>query len=183
MYAAGIEPVTSRWKTSIKATKLRALFYFLKASFFHLDELVTSEFWLNLYDSRRPKQMFVKYASLVYEPGATKLSFFLQQWPQKGAVSVTECKLWSAIMASISRKSSNKVPIILFRMLLAGRQTHNNIDHFFMGLRRFLWVRLWDVKILSIWIMGVTLVLLSAHDCQVPTPSSQNLEVEQKIRI
>ncbi len=34
--------------------------------------------------------MFVKYASLVYEPGATKLSFFLQQWPEKGAVSVTE---------------------------------------------------------------------------------------------
>jgi hypothetical protein len=43
--------------------------------------------------SRRPKQTFVKYASLVYEPGATKLSFFLQQRPQKGAVSVTECKM------------------------------------------------------------------------------------------
>ncbi len=65
----------------------------LRASFFHLDELATSEFWLNLYHSRRPKQMFVKYASLVYEPGATKLSFFLQQWPQKGAVSVTVCKM------------------------------------------------------------------------------------------
>ncbi len=29
-------------------------------------------------------------------------------------------------MASISRKSSNKVPIIIFQMLLAGRRTHNN---------------------------------------------------------
>jgi hypothetical protein len=44
------------------------------------------------------------------------------------------------IMASISKKSSNKVPIIIFQMLLAGRQTHNNIELFygfegvFMGL-------------------------------------------------
>jgi hypothetical protein len=68
----------------------------LMAWFFHLDELATSEFWLNLYHSRRTKQTFVKYASLVYEPGAMKLSFFLKQWPKKGAVSVTECKMWSA---------------------------------------------------------------------------------------
>ncbi len=28
-----------------------------------------------------------------------------------------------------------------------------------MGLRGFLWVRLWEVKILWVWIMGVTLVV------------------------
>jgi hypothetical protein len=48
----------------------------LRASFFHLAELATSEFWLNLQHFTRPKQTFVKYASLTYEPGATKLSFF-----------------------------------------------------------------------------------------------------------
>jgi hypothetical protein len=37
-----------------------------------------------------------KVTSLVYEPGATKLSFFLQQWPQEGAFSLTGCKMWSA---------------------------------------------------------------------------------------
>jgi hypothetical protein len=96
MDAAGIEHVTSMWKTSTSATKPRGLDEILIASFFHLNELDTSEFWLNLYHSRRPKQTFVKYASLVYEPGATKLSLFLQQWSQEGAVSVTECKMWSA---------------------------------------------------------------------------------------
>jgi hypothetical protein len=39
----------------------------------------------------------------------------------------------SPIMASISGKLSNKVPIIIFQMLLAGRRTHNN--------RAFLWVQ------------------------------------------
>jgi hypothetical protein len=47
------------------------------------------------------------------------------------------------IMASISRKSCKKVPIIFFQMLLAGRQTHKN-KAFFMGSRGFLWG----------WIMG-----------------------------
>jgi hypothetical protein len=47
------------------------------------------------------------------------------------------------IMASISRKSSNKVPITIVQMLLAGRQTHKN-NTFFMGSRGFLWI----------WIMG-----------------------------
>jgi hypothetical protein len=43
-------------------------------------------------------------------------------------------------MASISRKSSNKVPIIIFQMLLPGRRTHKNRAFFygfkgvFMGL-------------------------------------------------
>jgi hypothetical protein len=55
----------------------------LRASFFHLAELATSELWLNLQHSRRPKQKFVKYACLVYEPGATKLSLFLQEWTRK----------------------------------------------------------------------------------------------------
>jgi hypothetical protein len=88
----------------------------LMASFFHLAELATSEFLLNLQHSRRTTQTFVKYASLIYEPGATKLSFFLQQWPQKGAFSLVKCdqqthkKMMSPIMASISRKLSNKVP-------------------------------------------------------------------------
>jgi uncharacterized protein YqgC (DUF456 family) len=34
-----------------------------------------------------------KGTSLVYEPGATKLSFFLQQWPQEGAFSLTGCNM------------------------------------------------------------------------------------------
>ncbi len=36
-------------------------------------------------------------------------------------------------MASISKKSSNKVPIIFFQMLLAGRRTHNNRSLFLYG--------------------------------------------------
>jgi hypothetical protein len=47
------------------------------------------------------------------------------------------------MMASISRKSSKKVPITIFQMLLAGRRTHKN-KAFFVGSRGFLWV----------WIMG-----------------------------
>jgi hypothetical protein len=70
--------------------------FILRASFFHFDELATSEFWFNLHHSRRPKQTFAKWACLIYEHGAMKLLFFLQQWPQKGAVSVTGCKMWSA---------------------------------------------------------------------------------------
>jgi hypothetical protein len=33
------------------------------------------------------------------------------------------------------------------------------IEQFFMGSRGLLWVRLWEVKILWVWIMGVTLVI------------------------
>ncbi len=61
--------------------------YILRASFFHLAELATSEFWLNMHHSRCPKETFVKYASPIYEPGATRLSFFLQQRPETGALS------------------------------------------------------------------------------------------------
>ncbi len=49
-------------------------------------------------------------------------------------------KMKPQIMASISRKSSNKVPITSFQMLLAGRRTHKK--SFFMGSRGFLWVRI-----------------------------------------
>ncbi len=48
--------------------------------------------------------------------------------------------MMSPIMASISGKLSNKVPIIIFQVLLAGRRTHNNRAFYFMGLRGFLWV-------------------------------------------
>jgi hypothetical protein len=57
----------------------------LKASLFHLAEPATSEFWLSLHHPRHPKQTFAKWVCLIYEPGATKLLFFLQQWPQKDA--------------------------------------------------------------------------------------------------
>ncbi len=57
--------------------------YIFRASFFHLAEHATSEFLLNLHYSRRPKQTFVKYSSLIYEPGATKLSFFFNSGPKQ----------------------------------------------------------------------------------------------------
>ncbi len=90
----------------------------LRGSFFHLPALATSEFWLSLQHSRHPKQTFVKYASLIYEPGATKLSLFFNSGPKK-ALSLsldvkcdqqTHEKMMSPIVASISRKLSNKVP-------------------------------------------------------------------------
>jgi hypothetical protein len=67
--------------------------------------------------------------------------FFFNSGPKKGlslSLNVkydqqTHKKMMSPIMASISGKLSNKVPIIIFQMLLAGRRTHNN--------RAFLWVR------------------------------------------
>jgi hypothetical protein len=36
-----------------------------------------------LHHSRRPKQKFVNYASLIYEPGATKFSIFFNSDPKK----------------------------------------------------------------------------------------------------
>ncbi len=101
MDAAGIEPVTSRCKTSTKATNPWELVDIESIILFHLAELATSEFWLNLQHSRRPKQTLVKYASLIYEPGATKLSFFLQQWPQKGAFSLT---VWKNVISKPMKK-------------------------------------------------------------------------------
>ncbi len=55
----------------------------LRATFFHLAELATSEFLLNFQHSRRPKQTFLKYASLIFEPGATKLLLFFNSGPKK----------------------------------------------------------------------------------------------------
>jgi hypothetical protein len=116
MGAAGIEPVTSRWKTSTLATKARGLVDILRASFFDLNELATSAFWLNLSHSRRPKQTFVKYASLVYEPGATKLSFLFNSGPKKVlslSLNVkcdqqTHKKMMPTIMASILKNHPTK---------------------------------------------------------------------------
>jgi hypothetical protein len=48
----------------------------LRAWFILLAEIATCELWLNLQHCRRPKQTFAKYASPIYEPGATKLLFF-----------------------------------------------------------------------------------------------------------
>jgi hypothetical protein len=60
-------------------------------------------------------------------------------------------------MASISRTSSYKVPIIIFRCYIMGDEPII-IELFFMGSSGLLWVRLWEVKILWVQIMGVTLV-------------------------
>jgi hypothetical protein len=82
--------------------------------------------------------------------------------------------LWDklpVVMASISRRSSNKVSITIFQMLLAGRRTHKNKSFFmgstpfegvFMGLDygKSIYYRfgLWAAKMLWIRIMGVKLV-------------------------
>jgi hypothetical protein len=63
-----------------------------------------------------------------------------------------------------SRKSSNKVPITIFQMLLVGRQTHKNIKHFSHRFEGVFWVRnfgLWEAKMLWVRIMGVTLVIMN----------------------
>ncbi len=53
-------------------------------------------------------------------------------------------------------------------MLLAGIRIHNNRDFFGGGgVRGFLWVGLWEVKIFRVWIMGLTLV------CQASFSSSK----------
>ncbi len=87
-----------------------------RASFFDLAELATSEYLLNLQHSRRPKQTFVRYASLIYEPGATKLAFFFKSGPIRKVFSLsldvkwdqqTHKKMMSPIMVSIWRKLSN----------------------------------------------------------------------------
>jgi hypothetical protein len=94
-----------------------------------------------LHHSRRPKQTFVRYASLVYEPGATKLSFFLEKWPKKGVLSLnvkgdqqTHKKMMPPVMSSISRKSSYNVPIMIFRCYIMG-------DEPITIEQSFLWVR------------------------------------------
>jgi hypothetical protein len=79
----------------------------LRAWFFHLGEFAVSEFWLNLQHCRRPKQTFVKYASLIYEPGATKLLFFLKQRPKKRRFSLTVSEMSSATANSWKNDVSN----------------------------------------------------------------------------
>ncbi len=65
-------------------------------------------------------------------------------------------------MASISRKSSNKVPIIIFQMLLAGRRTHNN-RAFFVGSRR----------VFTGLIMGSQNIMGSDHGSNISIDNSQ----------
>ncbi len=112
--------------------------YILRAPFFHLAELATSQFWLYLYYSRRPKQTLVKYASLIYELGATKLSFFLQQWPQK-AFSLSldvKCDQQTHQKNDVCNYGTNlkKIiqhsPITILPMFLAGEFPHK-IEAFF----------------------------------------------------
>jgi hypothetical protein len=87
----------------------------------------------------------VKYASLVYEPGPPSSRFFFNSGPKK-ALSLsldvkcdqqTHKKMLPPIMASVSRKSSTKVPIIFFRCYLLGDKPII-IELFFMGSRGFL---------------------------------------------
>jgi hypothetical protein len=80
--------------------------------------------------------------------GPPSSRFFFNSGPKKAlslsldvkCVQHTHKKMMPPNMASISRKSSNKVPIIIFQMLLAGRRTHDNRAFFygfkgvFMGL-------------------------------------------------
>ncbi len=58
-------------------------------------------------------------------------------------------------MASILKNSSNKVSIIIFRCYIMGDEPII-IEQFFMGSRGLLGIRLWEVKILWVQIMGVT---------------------------
>ncbi len=109
-----------------------------RAWFFHYTELATCCEYAVTDEShctlcKRPKLTLAKHASVVYEPGATKLSFFLQQWPKKRPFShCVKCnhqqqalkKMMSPIMASISRNSSNKVPTTILPMFRAGRLSH-----------------------------------------------------------
>jgi hypothetical protein len=83
MDAAGIEPVTSMWKTSTLATKPRGLVDILRASFFHLNELATSAFWTNLSHSRHPKQMLVSMQALFMNLVPRSSCFFFNSGSKK----------------------------------------------------------------------------------------------------
>jgi hypothetical protein len=119
----------------------------LRASFFHLTELATSEFLLNLQHSRRPKQTFLKYACLIHEPGATKLSFFLNSGLKKALSLSLDVKcdqqthkkwclqLWHQSEDNYPTKSHNNSPMFLagefpirLKLFFAG------FKGFFMGL-------------------------------------------------
>jgi hypothetical protein len=60
------------------------------------------------------------------------------------------------IMVSSSRKSSNTVPLTIFRCYLLGDKPIK-IKHFFMGSRGFLWV----------WIMGSQNVMGSDYGSNI----------------
>jgi hypothetical protein len=61
------------------------------------------------------------------------------------------------IMASFSKKSSNKVPIIIFRCYIMGDEPIIiAVFHGFEGV--IMGLIIWEVKILWVQIMGVTLV-------------------------
>ncbi len=137
----------------------------LKTSFLHLAELATSEFWLNLHHSRRPKQTFTKWACLIYEPGATKLLFFLQQWPKK-ALSLSlmdvRCdqqtnKKWCLQLLHQSQENHpTKFPKQFFRWYLLGDES--------IKIKHFLWV--WGV-FLWVWIMGSQNVMGSDYGSNI----------------
>jgi hypothetical protein len=122
----------------------------MRAWFFHLAELATSEFWLNLIHCRLPKQTFVKYASLIYEPGATKLLFFLKKWPKNVLSLLLLVKCDQQQQTHKKNDVSNyginlqkiilNSPITILPMFLAGEFSHK-IEAV------FCWV-LW------VWIMG-----------------------------
>jgi hypothetical protein len=59
---------------------------------------------------KRLKQTSAKYVSILYEAGAIKLLFFLQQWPTKRSFSLTGCKMCSA--------TANRTKIVHFSILL-----------------------------------------------------------------
>jgi hypothetical protein len=85
-------------------------------------------------------------ASLVYEPGATKLSFFLNSGPKK-VLSLSlnvkddpqihkknDASNYGINLAKVIRQSSHNY----FPMLHYGRQTHNNRAVFFMGSQNIM---------------------------------------------
>ncbi len=138
----------------------------LKASFFHLAELTRSEFWLNLQHSRRPKQTFVMYARLIYEAGATKLSFFFNSSGPKKELSLSldvKCDQQTHIKKKdvsnyginpkkiIQQSPKTILPICSFLGNFPIRS-----KHFLLGSRGFLWVWImgsWNVRVR---VMGVT---------------------------
>jgi hypothetical protein len=75
---------------------------------------------------KRPNRTFTKHASVLYEPGASKLSFFLQQWPKKRPFFLTLRKKWSA--TAIPHKiDASKSGINLKKII--HWSPHNNSSH------------------------------------------------------
>ncbi len=70
----------------------------------------------------------------------------------------THKRMMSPIMASISRKSSNKVPIIIFQMLLELGDEPIITEHFFNGFKGVFMGSIMGSQNVWVRIMGVTLV-------------------------